>query len=156
MPVKPLSEPTPSHQYSLYDVITTKPSSPLAVFDRLTGGEQTMSTISYQAMDANGIVTTYHMPGTVNYSPVSLTRPMDAGARDAYAKVFAVFQGKYKDGKGNYSISMNDTQGKGLVWWHLYGAIPISIKGFSFNMMTEHEFIQFEIELQAERIEIIF
>ena len=156
MPVEPLSEPTPSHQYSLYDVITTNPSSPLTVFDRLTGGEQTISTISYQAMDANGIVTTYHMPGTVSYAPVSLSRPMDAGAKNTYERVKGVLQGKYKDAKGNYSISMNDTHGNGLVWWHLYGAIPISIKGFSFNMETEHEFIQFEIELQAERIEIIF
>jgi phage tail-like protein len=155
MPVEPLSEPTPKYQYSLYELVD-RSKQLMAIFDQLTGGEQTISTVSYNVIDANGNVTTRYMPGQTSFSPVSLLRSMDEGSREVYAKFVDAVSGKLKSLRKNYSVSMNDSQGKPLVWWHLYNAIPIKISGFDFNMRTENTYTDFIIDLQAEYIEIIF
>ncbi len=156
MPVEPLSEPTPSSQYSLYEMVDKVPNKLLAEFDMLTGGEMTISTVSYNVIDPMGNVTTKYIPGQTSFSPVALLRPVDLGAAEVYAKFADAVAGKVKNLRKNYSISMNDSQGKPVVWWHLYNAIPIKIDGFSFNMKTESVYTDFEIYFQAEFIEIEF
>jgi phage tail-like protein len=156
MPVEPLSEPTPKSQYFLYEMIDKTSKKLLAEFDMLTGGEQTISTVSYEVIDEYGNVTTRFMPGQTTFSPVSLLRAIDAGAIDVYAKFTDAIAGKLKDLRRNYSISMNDSKGDPLVWWHLYNAIPIKVSGFDFNMRTESVYTDFTVDIQAEYIEIEF
>jgi phage tail-like protein len=153
MPVDALSEATPSFQYTLYDLINKSPHV-IAGFDSLTGGEQEISIVSYDVMDANGGVTTRFMPGQTSFSPVSLVRPIDKGIIDIYSKFKDAVTGKLKTLRRNYSISMNDSQGQAVLWWHLYNAIPIKISGFEFNMKTENSYTDFIVDLQAESIEI--
>ncbi len=155
MPVEPLSEPTSKGQYSLYEMVN-KSRQLLAEFETLTGGEQTIATISYKIMDENGNVITRSMPGHISFTPVSLLRAMDKGAKEAYDKFVDAASGKLKKVRRNYSVSMNDSKGKAVVWWHLYNAIPIKISGFDFNMRTEHNYTDFTIDIQPEYIEIVF
>lgn len=153
MPVDPLSEPTPSFQYTLYEMIK-KSKHYIGGFEILTGGDQVISPVTYDVMDANGGVTTKFMPGQTSFSPVTLTRPMDEGAIDAYNLFADAVSGKLKTLRKNYSISMNDSKGQPVVWWHLLNAIPIKISGFDFNMAKEKAYTDFVIDIQAESIEI--
>jgi phage tail-like protein len=143
----------PKSQFALYDV--SKPGL-LGEFQSLTGGEQTISLVSYKTVDASGNVTTHYMPGQTSFAPVKLLRPMDSYAREVYLKVKDAIDGRLKDIRRDYSVSMNDGQGKPLVYWHLRNAVPSVISGFSFNMTTESSYTDFEITFQAERIEIEF
>lgn len=155
MPVKALSEPTPKSQYSLYEMLERTPKL-LGEFDMLTGGEQVISPISYKVIDPSGNVTTRSMPGQTTFTPISLLRPMDLGAQEVYEKFSDAISGKLKEVRKNYSVSMNDSQGKPVVWWHLYNAVPVKVSGFDFNMKTESVYTDFTIDIQAEFIEIKF
>ena len=153
MPVDPLSEPTGSFQYTLYELVKKSPHF-IAGFDSLTGGEQVISTVSYDVIDASGNVTTKFMPGQTSFSPISLLRPIDKGIIDINDKFMDAVSGKLKTLRKNYSISMNDSTGKPVLWWHLFNAIPIKISGFDFNMAKEHSYTDFIVDLQAESIEM--
>lgn len=143
----------PKSQFALYDLTTP---GLLGEFQSLTGGEQTISLISYKTMDASGNVITHYMPGQATFAPIKLLRPMDSYAKEVYMKMKDALEGKLKDLRRDYSVSMNDAQGKPLVYWHLKNALPSAINGFSFNMATESNYTDFEITLQAEVIEIEF
>lgn len=156
MTVQPLSEPTPKAQFALYDILKKVPNKLLAEFDMLTGGDQTISMVSYNVIDALGNVTTKYIPGQTSFDPVVLLKAMDVSSVEMYERFRAAFDGKLKTLRQNYSISLNDSNGKALVWWHLINAIPTKIDGFDFNMRTEAEYTDFEISLQAEEIRIEF
>jgi phage tail-like protein len=145
----------PSSQFQLYDLTTSKPGL-LGEFESLTGGEQTISLVTYKTMDASGNVTTHHMPGQTTFAPVKLVRPMDAHAIEVYQKMKDTIDGKLKNVRRDYSVSINDAHGNALVTWHLRNAIPSVVSGFSFNMATESNYTHFEITLQAEQIDVDF
>jgi hypothetical protein len=150
-----LAEPTPKGQFSLYDLVDA-PKAPLAHFDTLTGGEQVISMVKYNVMDDAGNVTTKFMPGQTSFEPMVLLRSMDVMAKQLNLQFQEAVLGKIKGLKRNLSVSMNDSNGKPLVWWHLNNVLPLKISGFDFNMTTEAEYTSFEITLQAESIVIEF
>jgi phage tail-like protein len=153
MPMNRFRDAVPKSQFALYDLITP---GPLGEFQTLTGGEQTISLVTYKTIDASGNVATHFMPGQTTFAPVKLLRPMDSYAKEVYLKMKDAIGGKLKDVRRDYSVSMNDALGKPLVYWHLRNAIPSTVSGFSFNMTTESNYTDFEITLQAESIEIEF
>jgi phage tail-like protein len=148
-------DPHPAYAYAVYEVMDDKGTF-MGGFDMLTGGEQKISTVSYNVIDKDGNVTTRFMPGQTTFTPISLLRAVDKGAEAVYDKFIASVSGKLKDLRKNYSISMNDAKGKPVVWWDLINTIPIKVSGFDFNMKTESVYTDFTIDLQAEYIEITF
>jgi phage tail-like protein len=155
------NEPTPSAQYTLYDVLSPAPKSAmLAEFDALTGGDQTISMVTYNIIDEKGMVTTRFMPGQTTFSPIQLLRPMDLSSAAMYQLLSAAILGKCV--RKNYSVSMNDSQGNPVAWWNLYNALPTKLDGFSFNGKIAGEsgagvnYTDFEITFQAEAIDITF
>ncbi len=148
-------EPYSKHQYAVYEVIGSEGAF-VAGFDSVTGGEQEIKTVTYKVADANGNVITRYMPGQVSYSPISLLRPVDKGSKKIYEKFADTASGKLKDVRRNYSVSMNNDEGKPLVWWDLLNAIPVKITGFDFNEYREAYYTDFTIDLQAEEILITF
>ena len=146
----------PKSQYTLYEVVEGKPPRALGAFDSLTGGEQVISMVHYNVMDERGNVTTKFIPGQTTFEPVVLLRPMDIVAKAIYKRFWKAVAGQLTTIKKNYSVSMNDSQGEPLVYWHLSNALPVKISGFDFNMTTESEYTSFEISFQAESIEVEF
>lgn len=151
-----LSEPTPKSQYTLYEMVTKKSSPVLGHFDSLTGGDMVISMVHYNVIDDRGNVTTKFMPGQTSFEPVELLRPMDVVAEEMKDKFFEAVDGKLKLLRKDYSISMNDSNGNALVWWHLSNALPIKVSGFSFNEHVEAEYAAFELHLQPEAVLIEF
>ena len=149
----PLSGPTPASQYSLYEMGS---NDPMAYFDSLTGGDENISSVTFNVIDEHGNVTTKFMPGQTTFEPVVLLRAMDKYSKDPKNLFYDAVLNKYIKVRRNYSVSMNDSKGNPLVWWHLYNAIPIAISGFSFNAPREAYYTDFEITLQAESIYIQF
>jgi len=156
MTVQPLTEPTPKSQFALYDVVNSVPNRLLAEFDTLTGGDQTISMVTYNVIDLSGNVTTKYMPGQTSFDPIVLLKAMDASSVEMYLRFRDAFWGKLKTLRQNYSVTMNDANGRAVVWWHLFNALPLKIDGFDFNMRTESEYTDFEISFQAEEIQLEF
>ncbi len=148
-------DPIPNGQYKLYDFLQ-KDHPVLGVFDSMTGGEQVISMVKYNVMDDLGNVTTKFIPGQTTFEPFALLRPMDAIAAQVYLRFADSVAGHLKLLKRNYSISLNDSRGNPLVWWHLFNALPTKLSGLEFNMTTENEYISFEISLQAESVTVEF
>jgi phage tail-like protein len=151
-----LSEPTPSSQYTLYEMVTKESSPVLGHFDSLTGGDMVISTVKYNVMDDKGNVTTKYMPGQTSFEPIELLRSMDVVAEEMKDKFYEAVDGKLKTLRKNYSVSMNDANGNALVWWHLSNALPVKVSGFSFNEYAEAEYATFELHLQPESVLIEF
>jgi phage tail-like protein len=151
-----LFDPTPTSQYTLYEMVNKKPGPILGHFDSLTGGDQVISMVKYNVIDKDGNVTTKYMPGQTTFEAVELLRPMDAVAQEVYLLFFDAILGKVKTLRKNYSVSMNDANGNPLVWWNLINALPTKVSGFSFNEHVEAEYTSFEISLIPEAVEIIF
>ncbi len=153
----PIQGAIPKAQFSLYDVVAHKPAAKaFAEFQALTGGEQTISLVTYKTSDSLGNVIAHYMPGQTTFAPVKLLRPMDAYSKEIYVKMKAAIDGNLKDIRRDYSVSMNDSIGKPLVFWHLLNALPSMLGGFSFNMTTESNYTDFEVTLQAEEIVVEF
>jgi hypothetical protein len=148
--------PTPNSQYALYEMVKNVPVAFLAHFDSLTGGDQVISMVKYNIIDANGSVTTRYMPGQTTFEAFELLRPMDVVAKEVAALFYDSVAGKLRTLRKNYSISMNDANGNPLVWWHLYNALPTKVSGFSFNEYAEAEYACFELSLLPEAVEIVF
>jgi phage tail-like protein len=146
--------PNPASYYALYEM--DDKNDPLAYFDSLTGGDQTISLVTYNVIDAKGNVTTKYMPGQTSFKEVTLLRAMDSLSKDMKDRFVAAVVGKLKTVRRNYSIRWFDGEGESLVWWHLMNAIPKGISGFSFNAKTEAYYTDFELTLQAESIVIQF
>jgi phage tail-like protein len=148
-------QPNPSSYFTLYDVLSpAPPETALASFDALTGGDQTISLVTYKVIDPNGSVTTRFMPGQTSFDPVALLRPMDFSSSLLYKMLYAGILGKLQ--RKNYSVSMFDGTGTILAWWNLYNALPSKLDGFSFNEHTESNYTDFEIYFQAESIDLHF
>lgn len=148
--------------YALYDVLYENDSAPadtylVSNFAALTGGEMTVSEISYTMIyENNNEVINRAIPGYVSYTPVSLLRAMDSGAEFLYSKFKDSVEGKLFKLRKNYSIAMIDGAGKPQVYWNLYDAIPIKIDGFSFNQHMNINYTDFQLTIHVERIEVIF
>ena len=156
--MSPLTDqPTPQAQFSLYDITDPAPANPfLASFDSMTGGDQSISMVTYNVIDEKGMVTTRVMPGQTTFEPVALLRAVDASSVDMYNLLADAILGKCM--RKNYSVSMNDSQGNPVAWWDLINALPIKLDGFSFNGKiagpdgTGVYYTDFEIYFQAESI----
>lgn len=142
----------PKGQFALYDLSLT---GLLGEFQSLTGGEQTVSLVNYKTMDSLGNVVNHYMPGQTAFAPVKLVRPMDLYALNVYRKMRDMIEGKLKNVRRDYSVSMNSARGIPLVFWHLKNAVPSAVSGFGFNMTDSNGYTDFEITLQAETIEIV-
>jgi hypothetical protein len=151
-----LSLPTPNSQYALYEMVSKVPTAILGQFDSLTGGDQIISMVKYNVIDSLGNVTTKYMPGQTTFEAFELLRPMDVVAQEVAALFYDSVSGKLKTLRKNYSISMNDSNGNAMVWWHLYNALPTKVSGFSFNEYAEAEYACFELSLLPEAVEIQF
>lgn len=150
----PLDYPTPASQYALYDMVDKDHA--MVYFDKLTGGEQTISMVKYNITDGKGNVTTKFIPGQTSFAPMVLLRAMDKYSESMNDLFMECVAGKLAEVRKNYSVSMNDSQGNALVWWHLFNALPSAISGFNFNAPREAYYTDFEITMQAESIVIEF
>ena len=149
------SYPTPASQYALLDMVGN--NNPLIYFDSLTGGDQTIETITYKVRDPqSGLVITKLMPGQTTYAPITLLRALDPDDEEMKLKFMDSVNGLVKKVRANYTVQMFDGTGTMLVHWNLIKAIPTGISGFSFNATTEASYTSFELTLQAESIEIVF
>jgi phage tail-like protein len=146
--------PNPASYYALYEM--GKLDDPLAYFDSLTGGDQTIALVTYNVIDEKGNVTTKFMPGQTTFEPVVLLRAMDQFSKEMKDRFVDSVMGKLKKSRQNYSVLMFDGDANPVVWWHLFNAIPSKIDGFSFNSKTEAYYTDFELTLQAESIAIQF
>ena len=146
--------PTPISQYAVYDMVER--NHPLAYFDRLTGGEQQISMVSYNVTDDKGNVTTKYMPGQTSFSPVTLLRPNDKWCMEIKNRFVKSTSGMLVGLRKNYSISMNDSNGTALVWWHLIDALPTVLGGLGFNSYRGTESTTFKVTFQAESILVQF
>ena len=147
-------KPTAISFYAVYDMVDG--NDPLAYFDKLTGGEQQISMVSYNVMDDKGNVTTKYIPGQTSFAPVTLSRPTDKYDEGIYDRFAQSVAGLLVGVRKNYSISMNDEKGNALVWWHLINAVPSVLGGFGFNSFTGAASTSFKITFQAESIEVEF
>jgi hypothetical protein len=148
-------QPTPSSYFHLYDVLNApQDKAPLAAFDALTGGDQTIQMVSYNVIDAHGSVTGKFMPGQCNFDPVALLRPMDVSSSILYKMLLNGINGLLE--RKNFSVSMFAGDSTLLCWWNLYNALPTKLDGFSFNEHTESNYTDFEIYFQAESIDLHF
>ena len=150
----PAYQPTPNSQYAIYDLMDK--NHPLAYFDSMVGGEQTISLVTYNITDEKGNVTTKYIPGQTSFAPITLVRPYDMFCKDIKNRFVESVSGKLVGVRKDYSISMNDSKGVPLVWWHLYKAIPSLMGGPSFNSYTGKESTKFKITFQAESIAVQF
>jgi phage tail-like protein len=146
--------PRSAAYYVLYEM--GKTDDPLAQFDSLTGGDQTISLVTYNVIDGAGNVTTKYMPGQTSFQAVVLLRAMDNLSKEMKDRFVEAVMGKLKPIRKNYSVRWFDGEGESLVWWHLYNAIPTGISGFSFNSKSEAYYTDFELTLQPESIVIQF
>lgn len=146
--------PSSASYYALYEM--GKSDDPLAYFDSLTGGDQTISLVTYNVIDDKGNVTTKYMPGQTSFKEVTLLRAMDTLSKEMKNRFVEAVMGKLKTIRQNYSVRWFDGEGESIVWWHLYNAIPSGISGFSFNAKSEAYYTDFELTLQAESIVIQF
>ncbi|MFO7583560.1 MAG: phage tail protein [Anaerolineales bacterium] len=144
------------HPASYYELLEMGSDDPLAQFDSMTGGDQTISLVAYNVMDDKGNVTTKYMPGQTSFKEITLLRAMDSLSEEMKNRFVDAVMGRLKTVRQNYSIRWFDGEGESLVWWHLYNAVPSTISGFSFNASKEAYYTDFELTLQAESIEIIF
>jgi len=144
------------HPASYYELLEMGSDDPLAQFDSMTGGDQTISLVTYNVIDAKGNVTTKYMPGQTSFKEVTLLRAMDSLSKDMKDRFVDAVVGRLKKVRQNYSVRWFDGQGESLVWWHLYNAVPSAISGFSFNAPKEAYYTDFELTLQAESIVIQF
>jgi phage tail-like protein len=161
----PGQDPALNCYFTLYDVLDENFTNTraLANFSALTGGDQKISLVTYNVIDPKGNVTTKSMPGQTTFAPVVLLRPMDAYANSLNDKLKDAIQGKLQTLRKNYSVVMFNVETVGdarvatpAVYWHLINAIPSVLDGFSFNARTESNYVDFEITLQAESIEVVF
>ena len=151
-------ETTQNTYYALYDFIRPAPTGDSRMvpnFDSLTGGNISVSSITYKVVSEGGYAVTKVIPGMTTYKPVTLLRAFDNGAIEMYEKL-KKFSNLNLNVRSNFSVVMIDATGKPQAMWHLFNACPISISGFSFNKFKGENYTDFEITLQPEYIELIF
>jgi phage tail-like protein len=123
-------------------------------FSKLTGGEMTVSMISFnQVFEYGGSVTRY-FPGHTTFAPVKLARALDSSCKPIYDNLWDSVTGSITVVRTNFSIAMIDHQGNEKIIWNLYNAVPTAISGFNFNQETGTQYADFEVTIQAEHIEM--
>jgi phage tail-like protein len=150
-----MTDPTPSYSYVVKDLTD---DAKLGEFTLLSGGEMTVATMPYVVVTTEGEVRTINMPGQTSYGPVKLTRAMDSEAKAIYAEMEKAISGKWKKARKNFSVEMIDTKDKkkAIVTWNLFNAVVIALSGFAFDQNDTDTYTQFEMTIQAERIELVF
>lgn len=152
-------DPIVDKNYILYDAPFGKPAKrELQQFEYLTGGDMTISMVSYNVMDPNGNVTTKFIPGQTSFAPINLSRPMGSISADLYTWFTDAVAGKLKDVRTNCSIALFDpsNSNKLRVIWDLENVIPTKIPGFSFSTITRTHSSSFKLVIQAENIVVTF
>ncbi|MCE1254731.1 MAG: phage tail protein [Anaerolineae bacterium] len=145
--------------YALYDFLIKTPFLPKGRtsinFDTLTGGEMTISSIAYNVVSDNGNAMVKYMPGITKYTPVTLLRAFDNGAKEMH-EMFSKMSNLNMKTRSNFSVVMINGEGKPQALWHLINAMPVKISGFSFNAFKADYYTDFEITLQPDFIELVF
>ena len=145
--------------YALYDFLLETPFIPgdrtSLNFDTLTGGEMTVSSITYNVVSENGNAMVKYMPGITKYEPVTLLRAFDNGAIEMYEKFKKMSNLNFKV-RSNFSVVMINGEGIPQAMWNLINAMTTKISGFSFNAYIAEYYTDFEITLQPDYIELVF
>ena len=151
-------------QYDFYDYGGAE--GKYGVFTGLTGGDMTISMISYNTIGKNGGVVTKYLPGQVTYAPIRMTGSM-SNEMTAFTDWFeqsvngnfenlrrhcSIAQWQMeKDGDGKYT-----TRVKQLVVWELINTMPIALPGFSYNSYQKTASTSYKVLIQAEEIIITY
>jgi phage tail-like protein len=150
-----MTDPTPSFYYVVKDLTE---NVKLGEFTLLSGGEMTVATLPYVVVTTEGEVRTINMPGQTSYGQVKLTRAMDKDAEAIYLEIEKAISGKWKKARKNFSVEMIDPadKSKAIVTWNLINSVVIALSGFAFNQNDTDTYTQFEMTIQAERIDLVF
>lgn len=153
-------DPTPKFLFAVRDVVSGKD---IGQFSRVTGGERTVSMISYNHLMGQGGSVTRYFPGHSAFAPIKLSRPMDRDCKLIYDRLRDSVTGKMAVVRTNFSIVMLEYHSSGdkalardKIVWNLYNAIPTAISGFDFDYKVGTEYVNFEVTIQAEHIEVEF
>lgn len=152
-------DPTPKFLFSVRDVISGKE---IGQFTKLSGGELTVSMVSYnEALEHGGSITRY-FPGHTTYAPVKLSRPIDRSCKFIYERLWNSASGKTTVVRTNFSITLLEYQpgetakARDKIIWNLYNALPTAVSGFNFDQQSGTEYADFDVTIQAEHIEVEF
>jgi phage tail-like protein len=143
--------------YDVYDVTDVSTGKVLlGQFLSMTGGNMTMSPISYNVINASGLVTTKFIPGQVTYGPVFLSRTLDAISWDL-SKWFDKFAAGIIEKKNITIVQLDkDDVNTPLATWDLINAVPIAQPGFSYNSYRGSSSTKYKLTLQAEEIKFAY
>jgi len=161
MPDSSGNQTQPNSYFTLYDfyqhTIPPPGDGTLGAWDNLTGGDMTISQISYKVVSEEGIAGVKYLPGITTYAPVQLLRSADFGTGEMVG-LFEKMSNLDLTARGNYSIAMYNLEPPHapIMMWNLINAIPTKVDGFSFNEHTGDNYTTYEITLQPEYIEIVF
>ena len=143
---------SPIYLYSVRDVSQGKQ---IGEFSKLTGGEMSVSTVSFtQVFEYGGSITRF-IPGHTTYAPVKLARALDSSCKAIYQSLWDSATGSLSMVRTNFSITLMDQQGKDKIIWNLFNAIPTAISGLNLSQDSA-QLEEFEVTIQAEHIEMIF
>lgn len=137
-----------------YDLIDAADKKTLGTFSSLYGGDMQISMISYNAVDANGGVTTMYIPGQISYSPIKLVCSMSNVTKDLTDWFQQSADGDIANVRKNCTIIHFDGNGIQKMTWDLENVIPTALPGFSFNTVKQAASTSFKMMLQAEKIVI--
>jgi hypothetical protein len=137
-----------------YDLIDAADKKTLGTFTSLFGGDMQISMISYNAIDANGGVTTMYIPGQISYAPIKLVCSMNSVTKDLTDWFDQSANGDIVNVKRNCTIIHFDGEGNQKMTWDLENVIPTALPGFSWNTVKQAASTSFKMMLQAEKIVI--
>jgi len=150
---------TAETHYLMYDAKYTAPGKRvLEQFQSMTGGDMSISMVTYSYNDANGNVNTKYMPGQISFGPITLSRPMDSISSNLYDWFTEAIDNKVKETRINCSIAMfdpNDVNNLRVIW-DLENVMPVAIPGFAFSAITKEISTSFKLVIQAENIIVTF
>lgn len=145
-------DPTPKFLFSVRDVVR---GQDIGQFSKVSGGERTVSVISYNEILSYGGSVTRYFPGHSTYAPIKLSRPMDKNCKPIQDYLWDSVTGKVAVARTNFSITLFDHKAGTKVIWNLLNALPTAVSGFNFDQAAT-EFTDFEVTIQAEHIEVLF
>jgi len=152
-------DPTPKFLFSVRDVVNGKD---IGQFSKVTGGEMTVSMVSYNHLLEHGGSVTRYFPGHTTYAPIKLSRPMDRDCKYIYERLRDSVSGKIAVTRTNFSITMlefepgSTAKCRDKIIWNLYNALPTAVSGFNFDQQAGTEYASFEVTFQADNIEVQF
>jgi phage tail-like protein len=144
---------SPTYLYSVRDVLNGKP---IGEFSKISGGEVSVSTVSFiQVFEYGGSLTRY-IPGHTTFATVKLARALDSSCKGIYQSLWDSATGSLSMARTHFSITMIDKKGQDKIIWNLFNAIPTAISGLNFSQDAGTQYAEFEVTIQAEHIEMIF